>query len=835
MNSRTEFGISPMKKLFFVIFFIWGVSSAADGYAQTPRELMDEANLILNDASEDQERQKAVDLLLQAVDANNLPALFTLGKYYVEGEVLDQDIDRGLAMIFEASALGFAQAGFYLFDYFVNEEEFDKAISVLQRHVEAENPRAALSLARFFATGPENMRDLGLAQIYLDRAEQILESRSEPLDATEPVRIGIIRSKLSAGGDSSQIQQMLLELDKLASANNVDALALLANAYLGGLYGVDEDAAKGTGYLAKAAALEHTPSIYRLGRAYLQGTGVEVDVIRAVSLLEESAKDNFQPGVVFLSSLVISGEYSGYSIDQAVAILEEAAEAGNGFAAATLARHLSGTGMGSADLTKAVDVARQAAQSGSSPAQLLLADLLLKKNSQKDTEEAIEIYKSVANEGSVAAASALVHLYLKGEKASKNKTEAEKYINLLEEINSGPAKLFLSRLYRNGELIEPNQTLGIRYLTEAYESGLDAAVVPFARTLLDGDTGQKDTENALAILEKATVEGNTAAARALGLLYWSGDSELQNKAKAIEILEPLVERTDTAAVPFLVGNAYLRGDGVATDIERASRYLEIANMREHPAAPFILGREYLSGRLLPRNYRLAAEYLETAVDRGNDRALIFLGDVFWRNRNTSAAISSYQSAADRGIDLGKVKIGQSYLNSARFPGRQTEGLDILEDLSDSGVPEASLALAAAYRFGQFKLPVDQARALSYYDAAIANGNEPAQGLRLALLAEINPAPSDFAAIRELFQDLSPSGRRTFILSGFAKSDKQIAYIVQEKLRELGYYGGPLDGLFGPGSQAAMQLFCRDDAFNGPCATPVWSRENAFRVLNDEVG
>jgi hypothetical protein len=74
----------------------------------------------------------------------------------------------------------------------------------------------------------------------------------------------------------------------------------------------------------------------------------------------------------------------------------------------------------------------------------------------------------------------------------------------------------------------------------------------------------------------------------------------------------------------------------------------------------------------------------------------------------------------------------------------------------------------------------------------------------------NPGPA-FTPVAAAFNEYSPASRRA----------------IQQRLRAYGYYRGPIDGAFGPGTRNAIQAYARDTG-NGQA---IQSRDGTVRLLN----
>ena len=802
--------------------------AGSSALAQSAGQLVREAEEMLSGSDDPASVQKAEDLLFQAIDRGNARALFVLGSLYLTNDNFANERDRGLTMISEAAALEHKPAILYLFGYYLEKNAYDNALEILTPLAGQGDIGASLRLAEFYVSDEGSYQDFEKARFFLDQAVTQSGGDQNLKRTTDRILFVILRGQLESGrGDVAAI---LTDLEKMAADNNPQAVSLLSKLYMRGGDGIEADTQKGIGYLAKSAELGSASASFQLGREFINGTLIDRDVDKGIALIESASDAGVAAADLFLAERTLDGTYDGLSIEKARQFLNSAAEEGNSAAARSLAKYLAGlTGEG-ANSDDALALARKVAQDGSESNRLLLSDLLLRDPTPANADEARVLLEGLAQEGSARAVRALIQLNLDGQVFPRDEQTANVYIAELSKMDLDGSRLFLSNLYLSGELLDENPVLGFQYLKEAFAAGDPRAAVPYARALLEGELVDQDIGGAIQVLEDAADANNTAAKAALSRLYLEEGAAYSNKTKGIGLLEELAQDGADNRAAWRLGRTFLRGDGVDIDIDKAIAYLRQASDAGHAQAPLLLGREYFNGRNVGRDYRLAQQYLETALERGNSQALITLGDIYWRNRDNTRALAAYQNAADGGETAGAVKLGLAYLNARRLPGRRSEGLQILDELSKSGDVQASLSLASVFSEGKFDMPVDTARALSYFDAAVATGDARAAGERLAFLASINLSSEDMPKLAILFGELPPDAYETFVNRSFNQSEKQLAYIVQEKLKALGFYGGPLDGLFGRGSETAILLFCQDDALNGPCDSPVWSSGNALRVL-----
>lgn len=98
-----------------------------------------------------------------------------------------------------------------------------------------------------------------------------------------------------------------------------------------------------------------------------------------------------------------------------------------------------------------------------------------------------------------------------------------------------------------------------------------------------------------------------------------------------------------------------------------------------------------------------------------------------------------------------------------------------------------------------------------YSFAPAPGYQPAPGYRPAPVHAPVHAPVQPSVAAAAFAEFSPASRRA----------------IQQRLAAYGYYRSGIDGVFGPGTRAALEAYARDIG-NG---TALQTRDGAVRLMN----
>lgn len=225
----------------------------------------------------------------------------------------------------------------------------------------------------------------------------------------------------------------------------------------------------------------------------------------------------------------------------------------------------------------------------------------------------------------------------------------------------------------------------------------------------------------------------------------------------------------------------------------------------NPAAQF----EVAAGMMRaaePRPAEAATWFREAAIN-GLDVAQFNLGVMYELGlgvpEDQTRALLWYHSAAEQGHPLAQYNLGRLYALGKGIPQSDTEAQRWFRRAADRGVAAAQYALAI------FE-PGENERERMMYTAAKAGAEDAQAWLRARSAGETPDAP--LGAATGLVLD-PPTGA------------PDIAAI-QEGLAGLGYYKGPIDGIAGPMTRAAIGRFQSD---NGLPATGLPSRSLRQRL------
>ncbi|GGO86803.1 hypothetical protein GCM10011348_38540 [Marinobacterium nitratireducens] len=215
-----------------------------------------------------------------------------------------------------------------------------------------------------------------------------------------------------------------------------------------------------------------------------------------------------------------------------------------------------------------------------------------------------------------------------------------------------------------------------------------------------------------------------------------------------------------AEAEYRTGINFTQGIGVEQDYAQGVRHFKRAARFGSQDAAYMTGLAYVTGRGVSGDFATAADWLEPAAEAGHPNAAFLLGKLYLS-----------------GLGVEKDKDWGVY-----WLGRAAEG----------GVTQAMLELAVCYHAG-IGLPADPGMAWLWADRAADTGTDKAA-----------------KASSQLLGKSSASQRRQAInrVQSAASADSSLATVtyLQQKLAQLGYEPGLVDGLWGPRTREALEAF-----------------------------
>lgn len=392
--------------------------------------------LILLSSKEDAEREQGRKNLEEAASKDPGNAGRILGEAYIKGVITGKpDFDQAVKWWTSASEAGDVPSVMALARIYDGVDEFKdkknpkKAIELFQKAIVLGDKSAMVAVGSRLLNGDESIRDEKAGRDMLAKAieEKLNDAYLALGDYEESTKKNPKEAlaKYEKGGDEKQI----------------DCALRAADFYLEGREGIEKDEAKGTEWLAKAAAIGHPVGSYRyaakliqppdpdnrkdeekfaaarkaydhllnaangnipqaqndIALFYLQGMMGVADPSAAAGWFQRSAQNGNASAMANLAALYEKGYGVAQNFSQAGQLYEAAARGGSSAAAAAVARLMAG-GMGTKrNIPHAWAWANYAIQEGSQEAKAILGEISTIA-STKDTEEGKEFLEKLRAE-----------------------------------------------------------------------------------------------------------------------------------------------------------------------------------------------------------------------------------------------------------------------------------------------------------------------------------------------------------------------------------------------------------------------------------------------------
>ena len=210
-----------------------------------------------------------------------------------------------------------------------------------------------------------------------------------------------------------------------------------------------------------------------------------------------------------------------------------------------------------------------------------------------------------------------------------------------------------------------------------------------------------------------------------------------------------------------------------------------------------LGSRYISGNGVKQDYAVAAEWFRRAAEGGHTRAQYMLGIAYYTgrgvDRDARRAAPWFEKAATAGNARAQYQLGDAYANGRGVAKERAWAARWFAKAAMNGHREAQYSLGAVLGAG-LGVPVDRMQAAKWLAIAEGNGHTEALTMRKAIYGLMTP--DERLQVERLAASWTARPSTVF-------ADEPTVRFVQVALIRLGYEVGPVDGIAGPGTMAAV--------------------------------
>ncbi|KAM5218620.1 protein sel-1 homolog 2 isoform 3-T3 [Hipposideros larvatus] len=365
----------------------------------------------------------------------------------------------------------------------------------------------------------------------------------------------------------------------------------------------------------------------------------------------------------------------------------------------------------------------KAANMGNLKAMEKMADALLFGNfGMQNITAAIQLYESLAKEGSYKAQNALGFLSSYGIGMEYNPAKALIYYTFGSAGGSMMSQMILGYRYLSGINVLQNCEVALNhykkvadYIADKLEKSEGIPVEKVRLTerpenlssnseILDWDIyqyykflaerGDVQTQKALYYFLKAAKAGSANAMAFIGKMYLEGnDAAPQNNATAFKYFS-MAANKDNAIGLHGLGLLYFYGKGVPVNYAEALKYFQKAAEKGWPNAQFQLGFMYYSGSGVWKDYKRAFKYFYLASQSGHPLAIYYLAEMY---ATGTGVLRSCRTAVEKRLKLLKKRrcIQWHFSYGIELPFKDIHMARRLYDMAAQTSPEAHIPVSLA--------------------------------------------------------------------------------------------------------------------------------------------
>ena len=420
----------------------------------------------------------------------------------------------------------------------------------------------------------------------------------------------------------------------------------------------------------------------------------------------------------------------------------------------------------------------------------------------------------VASSSVAADFAAGVEAYDRGDYAT-----ALREFRLLADQGDAAAQYNLGFMHDNGVGVPEDDRQAVFWYRKAAEQGDAAAQYNLGVMYSNGEGVPEDDRQAVYWYRRAAEQGNAAAQYNLGVMYANGEGVPEDARQAVFWFRKAAEQGDADA-QYTLGFMYANGEGVPEDARQAVFWWRKTAEQGDANAQYNLGFMYANGKGIPEDARQAVFWYRKAAEQGQASAQIYLGVMYSNGEGVPEddrqAVYWYRRAAEQGDADAQYNLGVMYTNGEGVPEDARQAVFWYRKAAGQGNAAAQFNLGVSYAKGE-GVPEDDIHAYAWFNLAAAQGLEKSEQARAFIQQRMTPA--QIAEAQKLSRQLDAriaDGRGEPTSASFSGArvrlpdpSRDTVRQVQAYLALLGYDIGPMDGLPGRRTTAAVRQFQQD--------------------------
>jgi TPR repeat protein len=378
---------------------------------------------------------------------------------------------------------------------------------------------------------------------------------------------------------------------------------------------------------------------------------------------------------------------------------------------------------------------------------------------------------------------------------------------LLKTISGGPAD---QAGIRTGDIVVGLNGRVIANISDLHQR--IALLTPGSEALLEVWRATGDGEDFPAALRRLADGGNAHVMYHLGRMYAAGSGVARDDGEAARWYRRAADAGNVNGTAAL-GFALLEGRGTPIDQQEGLRLVRLAAANEHVEAANRLGHILLEGKIADKDALEAVRLFSKAAEAGHTPSMVDLGLTYANGNGVATDLDRagiwYKRAADLGNSYGMVNLGWLYewgKGVELDPGKAAMWYKRAADLGNS---YGTMDLALLYAQGK-GVQRDDVAAVALNRKAVSLGNALAMNNLAWMLqsgrgvAQREPEEAADLMMKSLDRRNEFSRQR---LTQFSNTwSREFRQALQSRLRDRGYYSGPIDGRFRESTVTAINAY-----------------------------
>jgi TPR repeat protein len=315
----------------------------------------------------------------------------------------------------------------------------------------------------------------------------------------------------------------------------------------------------------------------------------------------------------------------------------------------------------------------------------------------------------------------------------------------------------------------------LQMLRRLAEGGNGQAMHRLGRMYAGGIGTPRDDGEAARWFRKGADAGNKDAVAALGVALLRGQGVAKDPFEGVRLLRMAAGQDQFEAMNWL-GHLLLKGRIVEKDPLEAARLFTRAGELGHAPSMADIGRMYVQGSGVAVDPSKALMWFKRAADLGNAGGMAGLGWLYQEGKGVGAdigkAVAWYRRAADLGNPAAMGDLALLHIQGKGVERSESAAVDLLRKAADLGNSLAMHNLAWMLQGGR----------------GVGKDPEEAADLMMKALARRN----EFS-LKQMTQNSH----------AWSKAFREA---LQRKLRDAGFYAGPIDGEFSEPTTAAINSY-----------------------------